>query len=119
MSSILPVVFVWFISLFGACLGIIIGGSIGGIVGRITRLITKFRCTMRIFNAATFTSLLTTIIFIIISHEKIQPLNCSDSLEGVYICLSPLFIPFWGAIIGGILGSFIGVLLEIYRQQNH
>ena len=118
MSSILPVIVAWFISLFGACLGIIIGGAIGGIVGAITRLITKFRCTMRIFNAATFASLLTTIIFIIIAHKKIQPLNCADGLEEVYICLSPLFIPFWGAIIGGTLGSFTGVLLEIYRKQS-
>ena len=118
MSSILPIVFVWLISLFGAGLGIVIGGTIGGIVGAITSLITKFRCTMRIFNAATFTSLLTTVIFIIIAHKKIQPLNCADGLEEVYICLSPLFIPFWGAIIGGIFGSFIGVLLEINRKQN-
>ena len=36
MSSILPIVFVWFISLFGAGLGIVIGGTIGGIVGGIT-----------------------------------------------------------------------------------
>jgi len=117
MSSILPVVFVWFISLFSACIGIIIGGTIGGIVGAITNLITKFRCTMRIFNAATFTSILTTVIFFIMAHQKIQPLNCADGLEGVYLCLSPLFIPFWGAIIGGIFGSFIGVLVEIYRKS--
>ncbi|MCL2933679.1 MAG: hypothetical protein MGG11_15955 [Trichodesmium sp. MAG_R03] len=118
MSSILPVIFVWLISLFGACLGIIIGGTIGGIVGAITRLITKFRCSMRIFNAATFSSLLTTILFIIIAHKKIQPLNCPDGLQEVYLCLSPLFIPFWGAIIGGILGSFIGVLWEMKIKQS-
>ncbi|NEQ36310.1 MAG: hypothetical protein F6K40_08450 [Okeania sp. SIO3I5] len=118
MSSILPVVFVWFVSLFGACIGIIIGGTIGGIVGAITHLITKFRCRMRIFNAATFTSILTTVIFFLMAHQKIQPLNCADGLEGVYLCLSPLLIPFWGAIIGGIFGSFIGVLVEIYRKLS-
>ncbi|MEM1171510.1 MAG: hypothetical protein AAGJ08_21120 [Cyanobacteria bacterium P01_H01_bin.35] len=118
MSSILPVVFVWFVSLFGACVGIIIGGTIGGIVGGITNLITHFRCTMRIFNAATFTSLLSTVFFIIIARQKIQPLNCGDGLDGFYVCFSPLLIPFWGGIIGGIFGSFIGVLVEIYRKST-
>ncbi len=118
MSSILPVVFVWFVSIFGACVGIIIGGTIGGIVGGITNLITRFRCTMRIFNAATFASLLSTIRFLIIARQKIQPLNCADGLEGFYVCFSPLLIPFWGGIIGGIFGSFIGVLVEIYRKSS-
>ncbi|MGK7923533.1 MAG: hypothetical protein AB4080_26400 [Trichodesmium sp.] len=116
MSSIIPVVFVWFVALFGACFGIVIGGTIGGIVGAITKLITQFRCTMRIFNAATFTSLLSTVFFIILAHQRIQPLNCAAGLEGFYVCFSPLLIPFWGGIIGGIFGSFIGVILEIYRK---
>ncbi|MCH2047221.1 MAG: hypothetical protein MK289_01535 [Trichodesmium sp. ALOHA_ZT_67] len=119
MSSILPVIFVWFISVFCACLGVIIGGTTGGIVGAITGLITKSRCTMRVFNVATFTSLLMTVIFFIVAREKIQPLNCDDGLEEVYICLSPLFIPLWGAIFGGIFGSFIGVLFEINRKKSH
>ncbi|NEP08373.1 MAG: hypothetical protein F6K25_07570 [Okeania sp. SIO2G4] len=119
MSSIIPVIFVWFVTLFGACVGIVIGGTIGGIVGAITNLITKFRCTMRIFNAATFTSLLSTFIFIVVAHQKIQPLNCADGLDGFYACFSPLLIPFWGAIIGGIFGSFIGVIMEIYTKSNN
>ena len=118
MSSILPVAFVWFISLFGACVGIIIGGTIGGIVGGITNLITHFRCTMRIFNVATFASLLNTVFFIIIAHQKIQPLNCADGWEGFSFCFNPLLIPFWGGILGGIFGSFIGVLMEVYKKSN-
>ncbi|MEB3340280.1 hypothetical protein [Okeania sp.] len=118
MSSILPVVFVWFVSLFAACIGIIIGGTIGGIVGLITKFITHLRCRMRIFNVATFVSLLGTVLFIIIYHQKIQPLNCGDGLDGLYACFSPLLTPFWGGVIGGLSGSFIGVLIEIYRMYT-
>lgn len=118
MSSIIPILFVWFVTLFSACIGIVIAGTIGGIIGTITQSITEYKCTMRIFNVAMLTSLVSTAIFIIISHQKIQPLNCADGVEGLYICFSPLLIPFWGAIIGGIFGSFIGVVVEIYTRPH-
>ncbi|MGB3509072.1 MAG: hypothetical protein WBA93_07495 [Microcoleaceae cyanobacterium] len=118
MSSIIPILFVWFVALFSACIGMVIAGTIGIIIGAITNSITEYKCTMRIFNVAMFTSILSTVLFIIISNQKIQPLNCADGLEGVYICFSPLLIPFWGAIIGGIFGSFIGVVVEIYTRSN-
>ena len=73
---------------------------------------------MRIFNVATFASLLNTVFFIIIAHQKIQPLNCADGWEGFSFCFNPLLIPFWGGIIGGIFGSFIGVLMEVYKKSN-
>ena len=118
MSSIVPIIFVWFVTLFSACVGIVIAGTIGAIIGAITNSITEYKCTMRIFNVAMLTSLVSTVIFIIISHQKIQPLNCSDGLEGLFICFSPLLIPFWGAIIGGIFGSFIGVVVEVYVRSS-
>ena len=118
MTTILPIVFVWFVALFAACVGIVFAGIIGGIIGAITNSITKYKCTMRIFNVAIFTSLVSTAIFLIISHQKIQPLNCGDGMGGVFICFSPLLIPFWGAIIGGLLGAFIGVVIEIYTKSN-
>ncbi|MDJ0553019.1 MAG: hypothetical protein QNJ68_00960 [Microcoleaceae cyanobacterium MO_207.B10] len=118
MSSIVPIIFVWFVTLFSACIGIVIAGTIGAIVGAITNLITQYKCTMRIFNVAMLISLVSTVLFIIIFNQKIQPLNCADGIEGLYICFSPLLIPFWGAIIGGIFGSFIGVVVEIYTRSS-
>ncbi len=118
MSNIVAMVFVWFITLLGASLGIVVAGIIGGIIGAVTNLITKFRCRMRIFNAAIFTSLLSTGFFIIVSYQQIKPLNCADGLEGLYTCSSPLLVPFWGAVIGGIFGSFVGVIIELYRQSS-
>lgn len=114
--TIISEIFVWTITVFGACLGIIVGGIIGWIIGGLISLITKLKCTFVAFNVAMGMAILGALICVYLSHQQIEPLNCDDNLEGLMVCFTPSLIPFWGAVVGGFFGAWVGVFVQVFIE---